>query len=43
MDIELTPCQVLGHTKGFWEDDVLNIWWCPDCHEEIHLGPDYKE
>jgi hypothetical protein len=29
------PCGVPAHRMGRWEDEVLGIWWCPDCHEEI--------
>lgn len=29
------PCGVPAHRMGWWDDEVLGIWWCPDCHEEI--------
>jgi hypothetical protein len=29
------PCGVPAHRLGRWDDEVLGIWWCPDCHEEI--------
>jgi hypothetical protein len=31
------PCGELGH-DGFWEDDLLGIWYCRDENIEIHLG-----
>lgn len=37
MDDVLPPCGINGHTRGHWEDDLLKIWWCPDCGTEIWL------
>lgn len=31
-------CGQFGH-RGFWEDDLLGIWYCQDCNTEIHFGP----
>ena len=37
-DFEDAPCGHPDHTRGHWENDVLGIWWCPDCGEEIYFG-----